>query len=148
MTDPRQNRNPAAQVSRDPIELTGFWTGVFDASDSSFEATPFHAFLQEAGGRLGGETIEPNTMSPERIAELFASLEGWREGPEIAFVKTYEDAMGAGHSVRYEGAVDASGGKIEGVWTQGGAAGRSGPFVMNRREPARSAALTRPAREG
>lgn len=136
MTDPRPHRSPEGETCFGQSGLTGFWTGVFDAADASFDATPFHAFLHEEDGRVGGETVEPNTLSPERIEELFASLEGWREGEEIEFVKTYEDALGAGHAVRFEGAVDPSEGKIEGVWTMLGPKGRSGPFVMNKRENA------------
>ena len=118
--------------------LTGFWTGVFDTADLSFDATPFHAFLHEEAGLTTGESVEPNGFSPDPITELFSSLEGWRDGAEIEFVKTYESALGAGFSVRFEGALGACGRRIQGVWTMLGAAPRAagvavtGPFVMNR----------------
>ena len=116
----------------DEPSLSGFWTGVFDTPDLSHEATPFHAVLVEREGWFSGESIEPNALSPEPTPELFASLEGCREGPDLAFIKIYEDAMGAGHTVRFEGSVDASGTKIVGEWCVVGPGARMGPFVMNR----------------
>lgn len=133
MTEPnlRQEMDPQAMV-------TGFWTGVFDTDDLSFDATPFHAFLTEEGGAIHGEMIEPNGFSPDPISELFSSVEGWRDEEEIEFVKTYENALGAGFSVRFEGVVEAQKQRIKGVWSvleseaMGGGLSFSGPFVMNR----------------
>ena len=132
MTDRTQDQDVAAL-------LTGFWTGVFDTDDLSYEATPFHIFLYEEAGLIGGESIEPNTFSPDPASELFSSIEGWRDGAEIEFHKRYEDAVGAGFTVRFEGAVDGAASQITGVWTRLGSRpsaerpAHSGPFVMNLR---------------
>ena len=133
MTDPYQHGESEASAA-----LTGFWTGVFDTEDLTFEATPFHAFLNEEGGAVIGEMVEPNGFSPDPVAELFASVEGWRDREEIEFVKTYEDAMGAGFAVRFEGVVDEGRDSIRGVWSllqpckRAAGIALSGPFVMNR----------------
>ncbi|MEL6979579.1 MAG: hypothetical protein AAGM38_12985 [Pseudomonadota bacterium] len=126
---PSGSKSEAAQGA---LGLTGFWTGVLDSEQARFEATPFHAFLCEEGGLLSGEMIEPNLFSPERVLELFASVEGWRDGGEIAFVKTYEDAIGAGFATRFEGALIRERSTIIGVWRRLGGPEESGPFIMNR----------------
>lgn len=133
MTDPYHDGDPDAEAP-----LTGFWTGVFDTEDLSFDATPFHAFLNEEGGAVIGEMVEPNGFSPDPISELFSSVEGWRDREEIEFIKTYENAIGAGFAVRFEGVVEEREQRIRGVWTlieprkRAGGLALNGPFVMNR----------------
>lgn len=133
MTDPHTQKDAGEEKL-----VTGFWTGVFDTEDMTFDPTPFHAFIHEEGGILTGEAVEPNGFSADPIPELFASLEGWRDAEEIEFVKTYEAALGAGFSVRFEGAVDLGARRIRGVWsildteTVTPGLALSGPFVMNK----------------
>lgn len=113
--------------------LSGYWTGVYDLPDPSYDPVPFNAVLTEVDGGMTGETVEPNTFSSEPSYELFASLAGRREGGLVSFIKTYEPAPMAGHEVRYEGVVNPELTRIEGEWTTvetGG--GWSGPFVMSR----------------
>lgn len=114
--------------------LSGHWTGVYDYDNApeGFEAAPFNALLVESGCALSGEIVEPNTFSPDPQVELFASLAGGREGAEVSFIKTYERATHAGHSVIYEGVVNGALTRIEGRWRIGGFWGGEGPFVMDR----------------
>lgn len=133
MSNTHPDREPQQELT-----LTGFWTGVFDSDDLSFDATPFHAYLKEEGGMVTGECIEPNGFSSDPLTELFASVEGWLEDREFEFIKTYENAAGAEFSVRYEGALDEARQRIRGVWKvlEGGTpakrVARSGPFIMDR----------------
>lgn len=112
--------------------LSGHWTGVYDYPDAQGEPVPFNARLEEDAGGLCGETVEPNTFAHSTVDSLLASLAGARVGAEVSFVKTYEQIPGAGHSVRYEGVVNADLTKIEGHWRVDGVLGWAGPFVMNR----------------
>lgn len=118
--------------------LSGFWTGVYDYRDASMDAVPFNAVLTEAAGAVTGEVVEPNTFCSDATPEVFASLDGDREGERVSFVKRYEDRPGAGHIVRYEGVADAKLETISGTWAVGG---DSGPFVMNRSEGGVSATI-------
>ncbi len=117
----------------DKDNLTGFWTGVYDYPHGLKEPVAFNAIIEDKGGALSGEIIEPNTFSPAKDRELFASLSGSREGTSVTFTKTYEKVPRAGHSLLYSGTLDGSGTRIEGTWKVM-KAGRylSGPFVMNR----------------
>jgi hypothetical protein len=110
--------------------LSGFWTGVYDYPNASREPVPFNAVIEDVRGALGGEIIEPNTFSPARDRELFASLSGTRQGNAVHFIKTYEKVPRGGHSIVYQGTLDATGTRIDGTWQAH--ARWSGPFVMNR----------------
>lgn len=91
---------------------------------------PFNAVITDSGGALTGEIIERNTFSPTTDPDLFASLSGTRNGSSVMFVKTYEKVPRGGHSILYEGTLDASRTRIDGTWKAN--ARWSGPFVMNR----------------
>jgi hypothetical protein len=110
--------------------LSGFWTGVYDYPVAHREPVPFNAVIEDAGGALSGEIIEPNTFSRAKDRELFASISGSRQGNAVHFVKTYERVPQAGHSVVYQGTLDGTGTRIEGTWRAHPL--WSGAFVMNR----------------
>lgn len=113
--------------------LSGFWTGVYDYPDGSRQAVAFNVVIEDKDGTLTGEIIEPNTFSPVADRELFAHLAGAREGSAVHFVKTYEKVKRGGHSISYEGTLDASCTRIEGIWRAVGVRlPWSGPFIMNR----------------
>lgn len=112
--------------------LDGYWTGVFDTRDATLEATPFHGVVFERGGALSGDSVEPNWISADPCFELFAEIAGWRDGCEVEFLKTYEDAIGLQRSIRFEGALSPEGDRIVGVWYVVDDHAMGGPFVMNR----------------
>ncbi len=112
--------------------ISGFWTGVYDYPRNYKQPVPFNVILTEDSNILRGEIIEPNTMSPVQNKGLFASLSGTRQGQNINFLKTYEGVPKASHSLLYEGTLDASHTKIEGMWRSVEHPSWSGPFVMNR----------------
>jgi hypothetical protein len=119
--------------SDEPGNLTGFWTGVYDYGSGRKEPVPFNVIIEDNAGSLTGEIIEPNTFSPAKDRELFASLKGTREGTSVHFIKTYEKVPRAGHSIAYAGTLDASRTRIDGTWNGTGPyTSATGPFVMNR----------------
>jgi len=116
-----------------PDNLSGYWTGVYDYPRGDREPVPFNAVIKEVAGALGGEIVEPNTFSTAKERELFSSLSGSRRGKAVHFVKTYERVPKGGHSIAYEGRLDATGTRIDGTWRSMAANSTwSGPFVMNR----------------
>jgi hypothetical protein len=117
-------------ADKDLQNLSGFWTGVYDYPAAHREPVPFNAVIEDVAGALHGEIIEPNTFSKARDRELFASITGSRDGNAVRFVKTYERVSQGGHSLVYQGTLDGSGTRIDGMWRAH--ALWSGPFVMNR----------------
>jgi hypothetical protein len=113
--------------------LSGFWTGVYDYPKAYREPVPFNAVIEDLGGALGGEIIEPNTFSAAQDCELFASISGTRQGNAVQFIKTYERVPRGGHSIAYHGTLEASCTRSDGTWRSTRAdSSWSGPFVMNR----------------
>lgn len=110
--------------------LSGFWTGVYDYPLALREPVPFNAVIEDVGGALSGEIVEPNTFSQAKDRELFASISGSRQGHAVHFIKTYERVPQGGHSLVYHGRLDGTGTRIEGTWQAHTL--WSGPFVMNR----------------
>jgi hypothetical protein len=110
--------------------LSGFWTGVYDYPVTHREPVPFNAVIEDVGGALSGEIVEPNTFSQAKERELFANISGTRQGTAVHFIKTYERVPRGGHSLVYQGTLDGTGTRIDGTWRAH--AGWSGPFVMNR----------------
>ncbi len=128
--------------------LTGFWTGVYDYPDGHREPVPFNAVIEDVAGALGGEIVEPNTFSSAKDRELFASLSGTRQGSSVHFIKTYERLPNGGHSLIYEGILDATWTRIDGTWsTTPPAWPLSGPFVMNRSDGKKAEANVKAGRK-
>lgn len=117
-------------ADKQPSNLSGFWTGVYDYPRGLKEPVPFNAVITDTDGVLTGEIIEPNTFSSAMDRELFASLAGKRDGMSVTFVKTYEKVPRGGHSLPYEGTLDSTCNRIEGTWRASPT--WFGPFVMNR----------------
>ena len=112
----------AFEVDAGSQTLTGVWQGLYSQTG---EQTPFTATLMELGPHLSGTTHEV-----VRDEELFATVEGRREGQAVRFVKTYDGSGGRTHSIRYEGRLSADGTEIEGRWTV--SERWSGTFLMIR----------------
>ena len=132
-------------TDRKSDNISGFWTGVYDYPQAYREPVPFNAVITDSGGALTGESIEPNTFSTAQDKELFAHLSGTRDGSSVMFVKTYEKVPRGGHSIIYQGTLDASGTRIDGTWKA--SARWSGPFVMNRSSGAKVEQEEKAARE-
>lgn len=109
--------------------LTGVWNGLYTYLDG--RSTSFVATLIESGGSLSGATHEPNTLSGNSGATLYASLLGRRRDASVTFTKTY-DRPDVFHQspILYDGALNADGTEIEGRWTIVNA--WSGKFLMIR----------------
>ncbi len=92
--------------------------------------TAFNAILEEAGGGLTGETIEPNTFRPDAGDTLVAGLTGSRDGSEVFLVKTYSDFRG--ERLHYHGTADRALKRITGTWHFPSRPQIRGTFVMVR----------------
>ncbi|KQS03192.1 hypothetical protein ASG11_02045 [Sphingomonas sp. Leaf357] len=109
--------------------LTGSWSGIFNYPDGS-PSTAFDATLQDAGGIIVGETIEPGDDLPNVSTTFHAWLEGRHDGDNVHFVKCYDDASRADYTVAYSGSVKGDGTEIAGIWDIPGI--WSGTFIMFR----------------
>jgi hypothetical protein len=103
-------------VAEETINLSGLWLGSFSYPGGRGPTTPFMASLEDAGGRLSGTIIEPNTMGPAG-GELEAVLSGSRDGASVDFTKVYDGASDAAHAVDYVGRVSDDGNRISGAWS-------------------------------
>lgn len=100
--------------SRD--NLTGCWEGLYTYARCGYAAA-FGATLIDTPGWLTGTTHEICSDGPENGALLCAFLEGHRSEGRVSFVKTYDgSATYYSSPVHYEGAINADGTEIEGVW--------------------------------
>lgn len=106
-------------------DLTGRWQGIFNYPRAN-PPTGFAAALEDVGGRLSGETVEPSLSG----GEVRARLDGRRDGGSVTFSKLYDDQDGGYDTVAYEGTVAADGLEITGRWTIPGV--WSGTFIMVR----------------
>ncbi len=113
----------------DPLDLTGAWFGRYHYPPGSRRPpVSFWASIVETGGSFEGVTSEPNTLGHSSDL-LGAILHGARSGRGVRFVKTYDGASDAAHSLIYEGELDAAGELLTGSWR---ATGWSGAFEMRR----------------
>lgn len=111
----------------DPSDLSGFWTGRY-LYGGGIPSVTFLATLRDENGALTGEISEPNRMGSSS-SELHAFLRGTHDGGTVSFIKTYDGASDAAHSVRYDGRLSADGCFIGGQWNL---VGGSGAFEMRR----------------
>lgn len=128
--------------------LTGFWTGVYAYPIASLAPVPFNMVLTETGGALQGECVEPDSTG-SGLGELFASIEGVRDGADVTFAKVYESSIALSHHLDYRGQANTALTRIEGAWTAIAGDGRrdwSGVFTMTRRSGQAAVARLAPRR--
>ncbi|HEY8574415.1 hypothetical protein [Phenylobacterium sp.] len=123
--------------------LTGVWHGMYTYPYGG-EPTAFVASVLDTAGALSGTTHEASTLPWLLGVTVFATIGGAREGENVSFLKTYDDAaQGSGYDrpVRYEGRLNADRTEIEGRWRIAGEP--EGKFLMIReRQRAKAAART------
>ena len=98
------------------ISISGIWVGEFAYPAGLGPTTPFTAQIDDADGTLTGFTLEPNLIGTSS-EELSALIQGLREGSAVDFIKTYDGASDAAHSVDYVGRLSDDGTTITGVWS-------------------------------
>lgn len=118
------------------LDLSGDWIGIYNYPHS-WPPTQFQAVLNDAGGRITGETREQDHAFTAG-ATLRALIDGRREGAAVTFVKVYEDEEFNSDFVRYDGTVQPGGDEISGRWEVPGV--WAGSFIMTRARGAEQAA--------
>jgi len=98
------------------LSISGIWVGEFAYPGGLGPTTPFTAQIEDLDGMLSGFTLEPNLIGASS-EELGAMIQGFRQGSAIDFVKTYDGASDAAHSVDYVGHLSENGTTITGVWS-------------------------------
>ncbi|MBM3608476.1 MAG: hypothetical protein FJX29_08495 [Alphaproteobacteria bacterium] len=111
--------------------LTGVWNGQYDYA-FGYEPVGFMATLIEAGAGFSGGVSETAPSRTGEPLQLFAMIDGRREGFAVSFTKTYDGSGGWEHVVEYEGTLSADGNEIEGEWRVPGT--MHGRFMMIRPE--------------
>ncbi len=115
-------------MSKKPRDLTGAWSGYYAYPRQFGPTTPFLARLDDQGGRLGGETIEPALFSA--AGPRAASISGSTDGGMVDFTKTYANpSFGYNNPIDYVGRVSEDGKSITGVWS---VLSMDGTFEMHR----------------
>lgn len=115
-------------MTKDSRNLTGAWFGSFGYLGTGQEDVSFIAALEEVDGAVSGTTSEPNSIG-DGSDHLSAVISGARDGGEVTFVKMYDGASDAAHSVAYAGTINDDGTRISGFWQL---ESWSGGFEMNR----------------
>jgi hypothetical protein len=105
-------------------DLTGNWTGGYVAAAGS-DANTFEMKLKSAGATFTGTATEVNTFGDVQKALFLTSMiQGTiKADGSVSFVKTYDGSGGVGHSVSYNGKLDATGRRIRGKFQADGADG-------------------------
>ncbi len=118
-------------------DLTGRWTGVYfypvDPEvnpDDDWPPTPFTAVLLDAGGRITGSTLEPDTLGPDGSPPIAAVLEGHHLEGQLIFTK-FPDSERQIDTIDYVGEISGDGNSIGGRWIIHG--DWSGTFQMQRK---------------
>ena len=115
-------------MGKKPRDLTGAWSGTYAYPGQVGPTTPFLARLDDQGGRLGGETIEPDLLG--RDGPRAASISGSTHGGMVDFTKTYASSrFGFNNPIDYVGRVSEDGKSITGVWSL---LNMDGTFEMHR----------------
>jgi hypothetical protein len=110
------------------MNISGLWLGSFTYPAGLGPTTPFLARIEDHGGSLAGNIIEPNTVGASSD-ELEAVLSGSRDSHSVDFTKVYDGASDAAHAVDYAGRLSEDGNSIAGVWSL---AEIDGAFEMHR----------------
>jgi hypothetical protein len=119
--------------------LTGFWTGVYHYPRGD-RSTPFHAYLEEAGGAVTGTIVEPDKYKIFGVAIALSLIDGARDAGQLSFRKVMQNGR-PGHTILYTGAIDLKELRITGRWTIPG--NWSGAFSMQRDEEADALSIER-----
>ena len=109
--------------------LTGKWIGRY-TYDMGGPVCSFDAWLDDRGGTLTGETVEPNTFEDTAGDTLMAALAGDRTGQAVSFTKKYTDLDI--ERVAYAGEIDLAFRRITGTWHIIGQSWFRGKFSMSR----------------
>lgn len=111
--------------------LSGAWSGRYDYGGAG-DAVAFNAWLDDSGGALSGESVEPNSFARIPSDTLMAGLTGQRDGMQVRFTKRYSDIDQP--PILYQGIVGARFDRIDGRWHFPDMAGLSGRFLMVREQ--------------
>lgn len=118
-------------MSKRRSSLTGSWSGAFRYPRDAFPETVFNAQIEENdAGAFTGSIQEANILRPHLGPVVTSAMQGAREGAALTYMKIYSGDGGMGHMVAYDGSVDDSFQRIEGVWNLPGS--WSGTFWMVR----------------
>ena len=112
-----------------PHDLSGVWHGFYNMPRGGRQ-TQFEAALRDADGLLSGLTNEIGDSRDCAGQILHAVIEGRRDGTSVHFEKRYDYLPRAHYMILYDGALQADGDEIEGIWTIPGV--WSGTFLMIR----------------
>lgn len=112
------------------LRLTGPWMGRYNYVTQALPPVAFNAILEDDGGDISGETIEPNCFAHLPMDSLLAGIIGVREGTLVRFCKTYSDFDEP--RIDYEGRIDAKFTRVEGTWNFPNAPWEHGTFVLIR----------------
>ncbi|MEM9436709.1 MAG: hypothetical protein AAGA15_06680 [Pseudomonadota bacterium] len=112
------------------LRLTGPWMGRYNYVSRPLPPVAFNAVLEDDGGDISGETIEPNSFADQPLDSLMAGIIGVREGTIVRFCKTYSDFDAP--KIDYEGRIDAKFTRVDGKWSFPNAPWQHGTFVLIR----------------
>jgi len=110
--------------------LTGPWMGRFSYVTQARPAVAFNAMLQDTGGDISGETLEPNSFSVDGTDSLIAGIIGVREGSLVRWSKKYSDFDAP--TIDYDGIINPTFTRIEGRWVFPLTNWNHGTFVLVR----------------
>jgi len=109
-------------------DIAGNWAGQYIYEDGR-RRVDFKASITSADTKFWGRMTEPRTFGAVSTDVLTANIFGEVVGNRVTFTKNYDGTGNVRHSVNYTGALDASGRKIDGVWSIDKSMGR---FTMTR----------------
>ncbi len=110
--------------------LTGAWSGYYSYDGAFGGPVAFNAWIDDTGGALKGETVEPNSFARVPSETLMAGISGTRDGLSVRFDKTYSDVDQ--EPITYDGSANAAFSRITGQWTITGLYPTTGTFLMVR----------------
>jgi hypothetical protein len=109
--------------------LTGDWEGAYQYADEGHDPVVMDATFSVRGGKLTGDTSEPNTFVRPGPSDLTATVVGEViTGGRVSFMKTYDAPED--HSVLYIGQLSDDRQTLEGRWH---VKALSGTFTLRKR---------------
>ena len=104
-------------MSKDSLDLTGSWDGLYRYPAGTGPDTPFLCRIVEKAGTFDGSIIEPDTLG-DYVEAVSAVISGHRSGRSIDFTKCYCGArVDYENPVDYVGQLSEDGTSITGVWS-------------------------------